>query len=76
MPTSLKQIEAQVLALSMADRVKLAEAVLKSLRRPSPEARRKRWSEMMRQRLAAIERGDYSGCLEGDEFADIRRRSV
>lgn len=72
MPTSLKQIEEQVFALSVGDRAKLAAVVLESLRRPSPEAR-KRWRERMRQQLDAIERGDSSGCLEGDEFADIRR---
>ena len=75
MTTSLKQIEEQVLALSVEDRAKLAAAVLESLRRPSSEAR-KRWRERMRQRLAAIERGeDTSAFLEGDEFADIRQLS-
>lgn len=80
MPGSLKQIEAQVFALSVADRARLAAALLESLRRPSPEARqraeaRTRWSEKIQQRIEMIEGGDsdvFAG-LDEDELADIRR---
>lgn len=74
MPTSLKQIEAQALTLSMTDRAKLAKFLLDSLRRPSPD-RRRAWAEKIHKHMAAVERGEPSAYPDEDVFADVRRRS-
>ncbi len=72
MPTSLKQIEEQIRALSAEDRAKLAEVLLESLHSPVSVIEQA-WSEEIEQRIAAFDRGEISAYSAEDVFADARR---
>ena len=74
MPTSLKQLEEQVRALSPDERVKLAQSILESLHTPMAEIE-SAWAQEIERRVAAFDRGEIPSYPAEDVFAEARRFS-
>jgi putative addiction module component (TIGR02574 family) len=74
MPTSLKQLEEQVRALSPDERAKLAQSILESLHTPMAEIE-SAWAQEIERRVAAFDRGEIPSYPAEDVFAEARRFS-
>ena len=75
MPTSLKQLEEQALALTAEERAKLVETLLEALHSPIFDTE-KAWAEVIAQRIEAFDRGEISTYSAEDVFAHARRLSL
>jgi putative addiction module component (TIGR02574 family) len=73
MPTSYRELEEQVLALSLDDRTKLVHTVPESLH-PVDPAHEAIWADEVERRIAAYDRGETEAYDADEVFAEIRRR--
>lgn len=73
MTNPLKDIEQLARALAPADRAKLADMLLESLRAPAPEEIQQSWDREIEARLAAYDRGETESYAAEDVLAEARR---
>lgn len=71
MNNSLKQIEEQVLNLSLEERAKLVEFMLESLNEPLSDIEAA-WSQEVERRVVAYDRGDLPSYPAEDVFAEAK----
>jgi putative addiction module component (TIGR02574 family) len=73
MSTMLKEIEKQLRALDAADRARLVELLLDTLRETSLGEVEEAWDKEIERRVSAYERGEMQTFSAEDVFAEARR---
>jgi putative addiction module component (TIGR02574 family) len=73
MSTTLKEIEKQLRALDAADRARLVELLLDTLRETSLGEVEEAWDKEIERRVSTYERGEMQTFSAEDVFAEARR---